>query len=270
MTFYEKLENIWKASNSFVCVGLDPDLNKLPEMVKKETKPIFEFNKKIIDATHDLICAYKPQIAYYSAFSAEDELKLTIDYCISTYPNIPIILDAKRNDIGSTAEMYAIEAFDRYRVDAVTVNPYMGSDTIEPFSRRKDKGIIVLCKTSNPSSNEMQSLKSDEELIYEIVARKAQSDWNKNKNILLVVGATYPEEMKNIRNIAPDIPFLVPGVGAQGGNPKEVINNGVRNDGFGLIINSSRGIIYSSPNEDFDKAAREATKNLRDMINEHR
>jgi orotidine-5'-phosphate decarboxylase len=267
MTFYKKLEAIWRKNDSFVCVGLDPDLNKLPDIVKKQEHPIFEFNKRIIDKTHDLVCAYKPQAAYYAASAAEKELEQTIKYIKKTYPDIPVILDAKRGDIGSTAEMYAREVFDRYDADAVTVNPYLGSDTLEPFLKRDDRGVIILCKTSNPGSSELQSLSINNKMIYEIIAEKAQKSWNTNNNVLLVVGATFPEEMKKVRSLAPDIPFLVPGVGAQGGSPEEAIKNGLRKDGLGLIISSSRGIIYAGKGDNFDSAARDETIKLREMIN---
>ena len=190
--FIEKLRSAWVTNNSLLCVGLDPDLKKFPQVVRNSPHPIFEFNRKIIDATSDLVCAFKPQIAYYSAQQAEDQLLMTIDYIRNKYPNLPIILDAKRNDIGSTAEMYATEAFDRYGADAVTVSPYLGKDSLEPFLKRKDKGVIVLCRTSNPGAGDLQDLICDGKKLYEVVAQKCASEWNQNKNILLVVGATYP------------------------------------------------------------------------------
>jgi orotidine-5'-phosphate decarboxylase len=268
--FSDKLLHRWKQRNSLVCVGLDTDLEKLPISIRSDKYPIFAFNKAIIDATHDLVCCYKPQIAFYSAFGAENQLEMTFQYLRATYPEIPSILDGKRGDIGSTAEMYAKEAFDRYKADALTVNPYMGGDTLEPFLRRTDKGILILCKTSNPGSDEIQGLEVNGELIYERIAHLAQNRWNLNNNVCLVVGGTYPEELRTVRNIAPDIPILVPGVGAQGGNIKEIVKAGVTDDRTGLIINSSRNIIYASSEVDFAEAARAATLKLRDQINHYR
>ena len=270
MTFMEKLNNAWDKYNSLVCVGLDPDLNKLPEAVRHEKKPIFAFNKAIIDATHDLVCCYKPQNAYYVGFGAEDELEMTIDYVNKTYPDVPVILDSKRGDIGSTAELYAREAFVRYQADAITVNPYMGTDNLKPFLDYADKGVVILCRTSNPSSAELQELVSGDKQIYQYVADYAQTRWNYNHNVLLVIGATFPEELGNIRKQCPTLPFLVPGVGAQGGDVQKVLENGLTADGKGLIINSSRGIIYASKGADFATAARAAAIELRDLINKYR
>jgi len=270
MRFIEKLENIWERNNSLVCVGLDPDITKIPEHLKHSGNSLFEFNKAIIDATADLVCAYKPQIAYYSAYSAENELEMTIAYLKENYPKIPIILDAKRGDIGSTAEMYVKEAFDRYKVDAVTVNPYMGTDTLLPFLAKKDKGIIILCRTSNPGAIDIQDLFCQNDKLYQIVANKASKEWNKNSNVLLVVGATYPKELKEIRKIIGDIPLLVPGIGAQGGNIEQAVINGKTKNGTGMIINSSRGIIYAGKGIDFAAESRKATIDLRDEINNYR
>jgi orotidine-5'-phosphate decarboxylase len=270
MTFKAKLDNIWAKNNSLVCVGLDPDITKLPACLSGVDKPIFAFNKAIIDATYDLVCAYKPQVAYYAGQDAEDELKMTIDYLRENYPEVPIIFDSKRGDIGSTAEMYAKEVFDRYQADSVTVNPLMGTDTLKPFLDYADKGVIALCRTSNPSGDEIQNLKQDGKEVYKFIAEYARDKWNYNSNILLVVGATYPEELGEIRAICKDMPFLVPGVGAQGGDVEKVLNNGTTADGNGLIINSSRGIIYASNGDDFAAASREATMKLRDTINSYR
>jgi orotidine-5'-phosphate decarboxylase len=269
-TFYEKLRKRWQLSHSLVCVGLDPDFEKLPPHIKAEKYPLFTFNKAIIDATHDLVCCYKPQIAYYAARGAEHELEMTFKYLQETYPTIPHILDAKRGDIGSTAEMYAKEVFDRYGADAVTVNPFLGSDALQPFLQRQDKGVVILCKTSNPGSGELQALWVEEHMLYERIAHYAQHDWNTHKNILLVVAATFPQEMANIREIAPDIPFLVPGVGAQGGRPEDVVRAGIMPDGNGLIINSSRGIIYAGSGHDFAEAARKQAMSLKEEIDSYR
>ena len=268
MSFMEKLHQAWDRNNSLVCVGLDPDLHKLPETVlRHEPKPIFAFNKAIIDATHDLVCCYKPQMAYYAGYGAEDELSMTIEYIAKNYPLVPVILDAKRGDIGSTAEMYAREAFVRYGADAVTVNPYMGTDNLKPFLDHADRGVVILCRTSNPSSAELQELVSGDKQIFQYVAEYAVTRWNYNHNVMLVVGATFPEELGRIRAQCPELPFLVPGVGAQGGDVRKVLENGQTADGKGLVINSSRGIIYASKGPDFAAAARNAAIELRDEIN---
>jgi orotidine-5'-phosphate decarboxylase len=270
MTFMEKLKNASRNNNSLVCVGLDPDLKKLPECVKNEDFPIFAFNKAIIDATAGYVNSYKPQAAYYAGQSADAELKMTIDYIHENYPEIPVILDVKRGDIGSTADMYAKEAFIRYNADAVTVNPYMGFDTLKPFLDYADKGVIILCRTSNPNSGDLQNLVCDGKMIYEHVAVYARDKWNYNNNIALVIGATYPEELQHIRQLCPEMTFLVPGVGAQGGDVQKVIANGATADKTGLIINSSRGIIYASKGEDFAEKAAAAAKELKDLINSYR
>jgi orotidine-5'-phosphate decarboxylase len=270
MSFIEKLKMSWKKGNSLVCVGLDPDLSRFPDHRDKNIESIFSFNREIIDATHDLVCAYKPQIAYFSAVSAEKQLEKTIDYIKSNYPHIPVILDAKRGDIGSTAEMYAREAFSRYKADAVTVNPYMGYDSAEPFLKHQDRGVILLCRTSNNGANDLQDLIVDGVPIYEHVARLISEKWNFNQNCLLVVGATWPSQMSKIRNIAGDMPFLVPGVGAQGGDVKEIVAAGQTTDGTGLIISSSRAILYASRGVNFSEAARAETMKLKNTINQFR
>ena len=270
MTFYEKIAAAWAKNNSLVCVGLDPDFNKLPECVKGGKNPLFDFNKAIIDATKDYVCAYKPQAAYYAGQDRDEDLQMTMDYLAETAPEIPVILDVKRGDIGSTAEMYAKEAFERYHADAVTVNPYMGFDTLKPFLDHADKGVIILCRTSNPNSGDLQNLVTDGYMLYEHVAMLVRDRWNYNKNAALVIGATYPEELKKIRTLCPELPFLVPGVGAQGGDVQKVIANGATADKTGLIINSSRGIIYASKGEDFAEKAGAAAKELRDLINSYR
>ncbi|OGV50253.1 MAG: orotidine 5'-phosphate decarboxylase [Lentisphaerae bacterium GWF2_52_8] len=270
MSFMNKLRDAWKANNSFVCVGLDPDPGKLPKCLADKKYPIFEFNKAIIDASADLVCCYKPQFAYYGGSAAEEQLEMSIAHIAEKYPQIPVILDSKRGDIGSTAEFYAREAFSRYRADAVTVNPFMGTDTLEPFLKHANKGVVILCRTSNPSASEIQSLKVDGKEIYKIIAKYADTEWNYNKNVMLVVGATCPDELAEVRAICPDIPFLVPGVGAQGGDIMQVVLNGRCSNGLGLVINSSRGIIYASKGSDFAEAARRATMELRDSINNYR
>ncbi len=269
-SFMNKLKSAWKNNNSLVCVGLDPDADKLPACLSESAKPIFEFNKAIVDATHDLVCCYKPQAAYYAAADADDQLKMTIAYIQEEYPEIPVILDVKRGDIGSTAEMYAKEAFERYNADALTVNPYMGSDNLKPFLDYAERGVIILCRTSNPSSCELQELVCDGKTIYEHVATLTRDKWNYNHNAALVIGATFPSELKKIREMCPDIPFLVPGVGAQGGDVGKVVKNGTNAVGTGLIINSSRGIIYADKTEKFAQGARKAASELRDLINQFR
>ena len=266
----EKIALAAEKNNSLVCVGLDPDLAKLPDCVKSAADPIFEFNKQIIDATKDLVCAYKPQAAYYAGQDCDESLKKSIAYIKENAPDVPVILDVKRGDIGSTAEYYAKEAFDRYNADAVTVNPYMGLDAVKPFLDYADKGVIILCRTSNPHSGDLQNLVADGHMLYEHVAMLVRDRWNYNSNAALVIGATYPEELKKIRTICPELPFLVPGVGAQGGDVQKVIENGANAAGTGLIINSSRGIIYASKGEDFAEKAGEAAKELRDLINSYR
>jgi orotidine-5'-phosphate decarboxylase len=270
MTFIETIRAVWQKNNSLVCVGLDTDVTKIPAHLRKPESPVFAFNKAIVDATADLVCAYKPQIAYYAAAGAEDELKETITYVHKKYPAIPVILDAKRGDIGATAEMYAKEVFDRYQADAVTVNPYLGGDTLKPFLERKDKGVIILCRTSNPGAIDIQDLEVNGEKLYRIVAAKAVRQWNDNGNALLVVGATYPKELQEIRAICGDMPLLVPGIGAQGGDVEQAVINGKDREGTGMIINSSRGIIYAGQGEDFADAARRETVRLRDEINKYR
>ena len=207
--------------------------------------------------------------AAFAAAAAEDQLKQTIRYIKETSAQVPVILDSKRGDIGSTASMYAREAFEHYQADAVTVNPYMGSDTVLPFAEHADKGVIVLCRTSNPSAAEFQNQLIDGEPLYIHVARMAQEKWNANGNICLVVGATAPEEMAQIRTVAPELPFLVPGIGAQGGDLKATVTAGRISEGRGLMINSSRAILYASQGDDFATAARDETLKLKEAINRH-
>ena len=270
MGYMEAIQARWNQNDTLLCVGLDPNLSKIPAHLQTSPEPIFEFSKAIIDATADLVCAYKPQIAYFAGYSAEKELEKTIDYIHTNYPGIPVILDAKRGDIGTTAEMYAREAFDRYRADAVTVNPYMGGDTLKPYLERKDKGTIILCRTSNPGSKDLQDLEIDGTNLYQKVAQKAAHEWNEHGNIMLVVGATYPSELAEIRKITHKMPFLVPGIGAQGGNVQKAVENGQTPHGAGMVINSSRGIIYAGDGENFADLAREAAKTLKNEINQFR
>lgn len=267
MTFIEKLAAAWSTQNSLVCVGLDPDLKRLPGHLSKTAEGVLAFNRAIIDATHDLVCAYKPQIAYFAAISAEEQLRAIIEYIHQVCPGVPVILDAKRGDIGSTAEQYALEAFERYRADAVTINPYMGYDSAEPFLRYADKGVILLCRTSNPGAADLQDRIVDEQPLYEQVATMIASKWNANGNCALVLGATWPEQIARVRSLVGSMPFLVPGVGAQGGDVEQIVRAGQTAEGTGLIINSSRGILYASGGADFAAAARRETQKLRDTIN---
>lgn len=253
MTFQEKLDKIIAKNNSLLCVGLD------------SREASFEFNKKIIDETHDLVCAYKPNSAFYEARGDVGirELKKTMEYLQKNHPEIVTIDDAKRADIGNTNEGYVKSIFDWLGFDAVTLHPYLGREALQPFLDRKDKGCIILCRTSNPGAGELQDLESDGKPVWQIVAEKVKDDWNKNNNCLLVVGATYPEEMRIIRKIVGDMTFLVPGIGAQGGNVKDAVTAGLNSKKAGMIINSSRAIIYA------DNPREEAQK-LRDEINKYR
>jgi orotidine-5'-phosphate decarboxylase len=264
--FHSQLAAASAAAESLVCVGLDPEIERFPAHLRDRTDAILAFNRAIIDATADLVCAYKPQIAHYAAAGAEDQLQDTLRYIRQRAPGVPIILDAKRGDIGSTAEKYAREAFERYRADAVTINPYLGRDSAEPFLQYADKGIVILCRTSNAGSGEFQNLQVGDRKLYQIVAERVAGEWNSRGNCLLVVGATYPGELADIRARTGEMTFLVPGVGAQGGDVDEAVRNGRAKQGAGLVINSSRGILYAGSGEDFAAAARRATLDLRAAI----
>jgi orotidine-5'-phosphate decarboxylase len=265
--FVARLRAAWDEQDSLACVGLDPLIERLPAHIAAHASPIFHFNKAIIDATADLVCAYKPQFAHYAACEAEDQLERTIEYIHRAYPGIPVILDAKRGDVGSTAERYAIEAFERYGADAVTVNPYLGGDSLEPFLRFEDKGVLVVCRTSNPGARDLQDLDVGGRKLFAVVAELAATRWNSRGNCLLVVGATYPQELAQIRAITGDMPFLLPGVGAQGADIGAAVAAGQSADGRGLIVSSSRAVIHASSGVDFAAAARAATLLLRDEIN---
>ena len=265
--FVARLRAAWDEQDSLACVGLDPLIERLPAHIAAHASPIFHFSKAIIDATADLVCAYKPQFAHYAACEAEDQLERTIEYIHRAYPGIPVILDAKRGDVGSTAERYAIEAFERYGADAVTVNPYLGGDSLEPFLRFEDKGVLVVCRTSNPGARDLQDLDVGGRKLFAVVAELAATRWNSRGNCLLVVGATYPQELAQIRAITGDMPFLLPGVGAQGADIGAAVAAGQSADGRGLIVSSSRAVIHASSGVDFAAAARAATLLLRDEIN---
>ncbi|HSG90816.1 MAG TPA: orotidine-5'-phosphate decarboxylase [Pseudomonadales bacterium] len=265
MGFYDRLDAAWDAFDSLLCVGIDPDPGRFPACVGNSPTDIPAFAAAIIDATADLVCAYKPQIAHFSALGAEAELETTIALIRERAPHALVILDAKRGDIGSTAEMYAREAFERYGVDAVTVNPYLGSDGLTPFLAHADRGTIILCRTSNASSAEVQN-RSDGPPLFEEVARLAATAWNGHRNVMLVAGATHPEELARIRALAPDVPLLVPGLGAQGGDAGEIVRAGLDGRGRGLVVNSSRAVLYASSGDDFAQAARAEAERSRDAL----
>jgi orotidine-5'-phosphate decarboxylase len=272
--FTEQLAHAWSSQNSMLCVGLDPDPKQFPASIKGKGGAILAFCREIVDATADLVCAFKPQIAYFSAHGAEDQLAQLIDHIHRQHPQVPVILDSKRGDIGSTAQQYAIEAFDRYQADAVTVNPYMGFDSVEPYLKYVNKGVIVLCRTSNPGGSDLQFLEvnekgqTDKEFLYQRVARLASSQWNKTGQLGLVVGATFPEEIAKVRAIVGDMPLLIPGIGAQGGDIPATVQAGtVANaPGTGMIINSSRAILYASQDGNFADAARQVAIATRDAL----
>lgn len=267
MTFIEKLSAAWAAHDSLLCVGLDPDIGKFPPHLQGQPDAIFTFCKEIIDATADTACAFKPQIAYFAAMRAEDQLEALCSYLRANYPQLPVILDAKRGDIGATATQYAREAFERYGADAVTVNPYMGSDSIAPYMEWQDRGTIVLCRTSNPGGSDLQFLNANGKPVYQHVAQLVTEKWNTNGQCALVVGATFPNELAAVRAIVGDMPLLVPGIGAQGGDVAATVAAGKTTDGCGMMINSSRAILYAGQGEDFAAAARVVALATRDAIN---
>ncbi len=281
MTFIDKLRNRWQQANSLLCVGLDPDLAKLPEhyLVNADadaSEALFAFCRDIVDVTAEYACAFKPQIAYFAAHNGgEAALQRLIAHINGAHPDVPVILDAKRGDIGSTAEQYAVEAFERYGADAVTLNPYMGRDSAAPFLQYNDRGCVFLCHTSNPGARDFQELTMSDgsgggEPLYQRIARTIAGEWNADGNCALVVGATFPEELKVIRGIVGDMPLLIPGIGAQGGDIEAVVRNGRTADGTGLVINSSRGILYASSGAGYAEAAADAARDLRDAINRFR
>ena len=278
MTFIESLNAAWNNNNSLLCVGLDPDPKKFPAPLKNKPDAIFEFCSSIADATADLVCCFKPQIAYFAAQRAEDQLEALIAHIHTKHPGIPVILDAKRGDIGSTAEQYAIEVFERYQADAITVNPYMGRDSVDPYLAYPDKGVILLCRTSNPGGSDLQFLDmgaaGKPEKLYEHVAHLVATQWNTSGQCALVVGATFPGEITRVREIVGDMPLLVPGIGAQGGDVEATVRAGCTatkgKPGSGLMINSSRAILYAGKGEDYAAAARHVALETRDTINRYR
>ena len=272
--FMSQIETAWREQNSLLCVGLDPELAKIPEHLRQQPNVLFDFCAAIVDATADLVCAFKPQFAYFGALRGEAQLERLIGYIHQRYPKIPVILDVKRGDIGSTAERYAVEAFERYGADAVTLNPYLGLDSVQPFLNYTDKGVILLCRTSNPGGVDLQALNvgtpDAPEFLYERVARLIAKDWNRAGNCALVVGATYPAEIGRVRALVGDMPLLVPGIGAQGGDVEATVKAGRTANGTGLIINSSRAILYAGKDKDFAAAARAVALQTRDEINRWR
>lgn len=273
MTFLDKLNRQIDTANSLLCIGLDSNHSKLPAYVRDDPQALFVFNKAIIDATATTVCSYKLNSAFYEALGADGiaQLKLTTDYLCQKYPSIPIILDAKRGDIGNTNNDYAAFTFDYLGVDALTIHPYLGGEALEPFLEHKDKGLIVLCRTSNPGAGEFQDLSVEGRPLYEHVAQAVAKRWNTYSNCSLVVGATYPAEMKAIRQlVGPDMPFLVPGIGAQGGDLAAVMQAGIGAQGRGLIIHSAREIIFASSGKDFAEAAAAQATALQASINKYR
>ncbi len=268
MMFSERLNQAQTAADSLVCVGLDPDLDKLPADLRDDPQPLFAFSRRVVDATWDIAAAYKPQIAFYSALGKEAELAASIRHIRERAPAALVILDAKRGDVAHTALAYAREAFDRYGADAVTVNPYMGEDSVRPFLARPDRGAILLCRTSNPGARDFQDLLVDGQPLYRRIAERAAAQWNELQNLMLVVGATYPGEMAELRRAHPRLWFLVPGIGAQAGDLDATLDAGLNSEGTGLLISSSRAIIYAGGGE--SAAIRGAAQALRAAINRKR
>ena len=280
MTFLEQLRQAERQNNSLLCVGLDPEPTKMPGTFKNDPGKIFDFCAAIVDATADLVMAFKPQIAYFAAHRAEAQLEQLMAHMRRVAPQVPVILDAKRGDIGSTAEQYAKEAFERYGADAVTLSPFMGFDSVQPYLKYPDKGAFLLCRTSNPGGDDFQNQRlqsvSGEPRLYEHLAQLAQGPWNLNGQLGLVVGATYPAEIERVRTLAPSVPLLIPGVGAQGGDALATVKAGYRAgqaDGAGwapVIVNSSRAVLYASAGDDFAAAARQEAWRTREVLNQAR
>ena len=277
MNFIDMLGAAERQNASMLCVGLDPEPTKFPARFKGDASKIYDFCAAIVDATADLVIAFKPQIAYFAAHRAETQLEQLIAHMRRVAPQVPVILDAKRGDIGSTADQYAVEAFERYGADAVTLSPFMGFDSVAPYLNTKkyaDKGAFLLCRTSNPGGDDLQSQRLSsvpgEPLLYEHIAHLAQGPWNLNGQLGLVVGATYPAEIERVRALAPTLPLLIPGVGAQGGDAVATVKAGWRGMGgvttAPIVVNSSRGIIYASSGDDFAAAARAEALKMRDVL----
>ncbi|MBC7918170.1 MAG: orotidine-5'-phosphate decarboxylase [Rhodoferax sp.] len=274
MTFLEQLRQAERENGSLLCVGLDPEPAKFPDALRGDASKIYDFCAAIVDATADLAMAFKPQIAYFAAHRAEEQLERLMAHMRSVAPQVPVILDAKRGDIGSTAEQYAKEAFERYGADAVTLSPFMGFDSIQPYLKYHGKGAFLLCRTSNPGGDDFQNQRlasvDGQPLLYEHIARLAQGPWNLNGQLGLVVGATYPAEIERVRALAPHVPLLIPGVGAQGGDAAATVKAGWRANGgettAPVIVNSSRAILYASSGADFAQAARAEAIRTRDVL----
>lgn len=264
-SFIDLIRQGWAERDSLLCVGLDPDTNRLPTQYRNDSaRGVVRFCRDVIDATADLVCAFKPQIAYFAALGLENDLAGLIRYVHDRYPEIPVILDAKRGDIGDTARLYAREAFERYDADAVTVNPYLGSESLAPYLAYQDRGVIVLCRTSNPDSAWLQTYPDGETPVYLRVARAAVG-WNTAGNVMLVAGATYPEELGRIRAEVGDMPLLVPGVGSQGGDLSAVLRHGTDSHGQGLVINASRSVLFADADDPARGARRAAAAMLEDI-----
>jgi orotidine-5'-phosphate decarboxylase len=269
-SFTTNLSDRWRSADSLLCVGLDPDPAKFPAHLQNRSDAIFAFCREITDATADLVCAFKPQIAYFAANRAEDQLERLIGHIHAAHPGVPVILDAKRGDMGATSEQYAREVFERYQADAVTLQPYQGVDAIAPYLAYPGRGAFILCRTSNPGGDALQNLDVGGDKLYERVARIVSGEWNRDGQLGLVVGATYPAELARVRAIVGDMPLLVPGIGAQGGDIEASVKAGQTTNGTGMAINSSRAILYAGSGEDFAQAARAAALQTRDAINRYR
>lgn len=272
MKFQERVDALITKNKSLLCVGLDSDFDKIPAHLKNKNNPLFDFNKSIIDKTYDLVCCYKINSAFYEAQGAKGtgELKKTCDYIKKNYPELSVILDAKRADIGNTNEGYVKFAYDYLKADAITLHPYLGKEAIKPFLERKEKGAIILCRTSNIGAGELQDLKINNDCLYIYVAKRVVGDWNYNGNCLLVVGATYPRELAEIRKLVGDMTILVPGIGVQGGDVQKTVRAGLNSQNAGIIIHAARSIIFASAGRDFAQKTREAAQKLRDEINRYR
>jgi len=267
MTFVEKLNRAWASQDSLLMVGLDPNLERFPDELKGRPDAVRTFCQGIVDATAPYVCGFKPQIAYFAGLQAEDQLLDVCRYIRRHYPHLPIVLDAKRGDIGTTAAQYAREAFERYEADAVTVNPYMGQDSLQPFLDYADRGVIILCRTSNPGGADLQDLRlADGTPLYLHVAERVARQWNDGGQCALVVGATVPEELRQVRARAGDLPLLIPGIGAQGGDIPATVQAGRTADGTGMMINSSRAVLYASGGQDWADAAASVARDTRDAI----
>jgi orotidine-5'-phosphate decarboxylase len=271
MPFLDQLRAAQRLHDSMLCVGLDPEPARFPGAWRNDPARIYAFCAAIVEATKDLVCAFKPQIAYFAAHRAEDQLERLMAFIRRVAPQVPVILDAKRGDIGSTAEQYAKEAFERYQADAVTLSPFMGFDSIEPYLRHADKGLILLCRTSNPGGSDLQAqtLQGSGERLFEHVAKLAAGPWNRNGQLGLVVGATFPAEIERVRALAPTLPLLIPGIGAQGGDIEATVRTGWRPDGP-IIVNSSRAVLYAGGDADFTQAARRVADATRQALNRAR